>query len=198
MGIFYHQFTAVGAAAQPMHAEAVQLATACAHHFTPMAGIGIGIANGSCRAAVAVNFPPNYPAYAGNPFGVMYGNSQLAAQGIAVGQGGGALGAHAERAALTAGAGAGGGPVSLYTVAVAGALANAVLFVELQPCQGCQNWLGGAGGGVPNPYNGIINGLGATTNLHVWYRWPFPAGVAAMIAFHGNLLPAQVGIIAGW
>ena len=46
MGIFYHQFTAVGAAAQPMHAEAVQLATACAHHFTPMAGIGIGIANG--------------------------------------------------------------------------------------------------------------------------------------------------------
>lgn len=106
MGIFYHQFTAVGAAAQPMYAEAVQLATACAHHFTPMAGIGIGIANGSCRAAVAVNFPPNYPAYAGNPFGVMYGNSQLAAQGIAVGQGGGALGAHAERAALTAGAGA--------------------------------------------------------------------------------------------
>ena len=122
----------------------------------------------------------------------------MAAQGIAVGQGGGALGAHAERAALTAGAGAGGGPVPLYTVAVAGALANAVLFVELQPCQGCQNWLGGAGGGVPNPYNGIINGLGATTNLHVWYRWPFPAGVAAMIAFHGNLLPAQVGIIAGW
>lgn len=36
MGIFYHQFTAVGAAAQPMHAEAVQLATACAQHFAMM------------------------------------------------------------------------------------------------------------------------------------------------------------------
>ena len=27
MGIFYHQFTAFGAAAQPMHAAAVQLVT---------------------------------------------------------------------------------------------------------------------------------------------------------------------------
>ena len=141
MGIFYHQFTAVGAAAQPMHAEAVQLATACAHHFTPMAGIGIGIANGSCRAAVAVNFPPNYPAYAGNPFGVMYGNSQLAAQGIAVGQGGGALGAHAERAALTAGAGAGGGPVPLYTVAVAGALPMRYYLSNCNPVRGVRTGL---------------------------------------------------------
>ena len=57
MGIFYHQFTAVGAAAQPMHAEAVQLATACAQHFAMIAAWHIGIGNGSCRAAVAVNSP---------------------------------------------------------------------------------------------------------------------------------------------
>ena len=72
MGIFYHQFTAVGAAAQPMHAEAVQLATACAQHFAMIAAWHIGIGNGSCRAAVAVN-SPFYPAIIGQPFGAMYG-----------------------------------------------------------------------------------------------------------------------------
>lgn len=29
------------------------------------------------------------------------------------------------------------------------------------------------GGGVVNPYNGIINGFGATT-LYVWWRWEYP------------------------
>ena len=70
-----------------------------------------------------------------------------------------------------------------------------ILHLVLIVSFGSTDW----GAGVPNPYNGIINGLGATTNLHVWYRWPYtPAGVAAMVAFHGNPLPAQVGIIAGW
>lgn len=197
MGIFYHQFTAFGAAAQPMHAAAVQLATACAQHFAMIAAWHIGIGNSSCRAAVAVN-SPFYPAIIGQPFGAMYGNSQLAIQAIALGHGGAALGGHAERAALSAGAIPGLPPVPLYTVVPGIGNLQAVLYVDLAPCLNCQFWLNGLGGGVPNPYNGIINGLGATTNLHVWYRWPFPAGVAAMIAFHGNLLPAQVGIIAGW
>lgn len=103
MGIFYHQFTAFGAAAQPMHAAAVQLATACAQHFAMIAAWHIGIGNSSCRAAVAVN-SPFYPAIIGQPFGAMYGNSQLAIQAIALGHGGAALGGHAERAALSAGA----------------------------------------------------------------------------------------------
>lgn len=87
MGIFYHQFTAFGAAAQPMHAAAVQLATACAQHFAMIAAWHIGIGNSSCRAAVAVN-SPFYPAIIGQPFGAMYGNSQLAIQAIALGHGG--------------------------------------------------------------------------------------------------------------
>ena len=115
MGIFYHQFTAFGAAAQPMHAAAVQLATACAQHFAMIAAWHIGIGNSSCRAAVAVN-SPFYPAIIGQPFGAMYGNSQLAIQAIALGHGGAALGGHAERAALSAGAIPGLPPVPLYTV----------------------------------------------------------------------------------
>ena len=198
MGIFYHQFTAFGAAAQPMHAAAVQLATACAQHFAMIAAWHIGIGNSSCRAAVAVN-SPFYPAIIGQPFGAMYGNSQLAIQAIALGHGGAVLGGHAERAALSAGAIPGLPPVPLYTVVPGIGNLQAVLYVDLAPCLNCQFWLNGLGGGVPNPYNGIINGLGATTNLHVSYRWPYtPAGVAAMVAFHGNPLPAQVGIIAGW
>ena len=140
MGIFYHQFTAVGAAAQPMHAEAVQLATACAQHFAMIAAWHIGIGNGSCRAAVAVN-SPFYPAIIGQPFGAMYGNSQLAIQGIALGHGGAVLGGHAERAALSAGAIPGLAPVPLYTVAPGIGNLQAVLYVDLAPCLNCQFWL---------------------------------------------------------
>jgi hypothetical protein len=55
--------------------------------------------------------------------------------------------------------------------------------------------LEGGGGGVPNPYNGIINGAGATT-LNVWWRWTYTVnGVANMKASHDDGLQAQLASI---
>lgn len=196
------------------YAVAKELARQTVAQFGAVRGVGVGIGNGSCCAAVAMALPhppapppfPHASAVTGYaplapgavyplptfgaalPYGAAFGNSQLAAGGLALGP----LGGHAERAALTA---AGGNP--LYTLPGGN---NAVLFVELAPCAPCQAWLNGGGDGVVNPYNGMINGAGAIT-LNVWFRWPYPGGggVAAMTAFHALPLPAQLADInANW
>jgi len=210
-------------AAQPGYNIAKELARQTVAQFGAVRWVGVGIAGGSCCAAVAlapapgIGFPavqqmagfgpPPFgggfplPIYGGAlPYAAAYGNSQLAAGGLALGP----LGGHAERSALTAAAGA-----PLYVIPGTN---DAVLFVELTPCGGCQAWLNGGGGGVANPYNGVINGVGAT-NLYVWWRWEYPGpglpggmggqvvlgGVAAMNAWHALALPAQLADInANW
>lgn len=222
MPIVYHQLDPANAG-QPGYAVAMELARQTVAQFGAVRWVGVGIAGGSCCAALAlqpapgVGFPAGHdlagfgpapiaggfpaPIYgAPLPFAIAYGNSQLAAGGLDVGP----LGGHAERAALTAAAGS-----ALYTLPGSN---DAVLFVELTCCGGCQGWLNGGGGGVPNPYNGLINGVGATT-LHVWWRWEYPGpglppgmggvalvgGVPAMNAFHGAALPLQLADInANW
>lgn len=206
------------------YAVAKELARQQVAQFGAVRGAGVGVGPGSCCAALAV--APNAgvgfaaanslagfavaavgavpPALWGGAlaYSVVYGNSQMAAGGLVMG----VVGGHAERAALTA---AGNAGLNLYMVA----LNQAVLFVELEPCGGCQNWLNGGGGGVANPFNGVINGAGAVT-LNVWYRWSYPGppalpaiggggvplamtGAAAMNAFHGMALPAELAQING-
>lgn len=170
---------------------AKELARQSANQFAAVRGAGANLAGGSCCAALAVapNQQLGFAAAQGLQYAVVYGNSQMAQGGLV----NVLVGAHAERAALTAAGGQGGGGhgVNLYVVQN-----EAVLFVELEPCQGCANWLNGQGGGVPNPFDGIINGQGATT-LHVWYRWPYPGGggVAAMNVFHALALANQLADI---
>ncbi len=191
----------------PGYGVAKELARQTVAQFGPVRFVGVGIAGGSCCAAVAVN--PNAGAGFGDPgavmgfgphnnaifgaavnYGVVTGNSQLAAGGLDLGP----LGGHAERAALTGTHGA----LTLYTLPPA--TNDAVLFVELEPCGACQTWLNGGGGGVANPFNGTINGAGAIT-LHVWWRWAYPAAgsIAAMNAFHNSPLATQlVDINTNW
>lgn len=204
MPIAYFQLIP-GNAASPGYGDAKELARHTVAQFGAVRGAGVGIAGGSCCAALAVTpnpgagypaaatmagfapAPPVVPMYgAALPFGIVFGNSQLAAGGLVPIL----VGGHAERAALTA---AGAGGLVLYSPGN-----NAVLFVELAPCGPCQVWLGGGGGGVANPYNGVINGAGITT-LNVWWRWPYPdgGGVAAMNAFHAQTLPIQLAQING-
>ncbi|MBI4662264.1 MAG: hypothetical protein HY735_25880 [Verrucomicrobia bacterium] len=216
MPIAYYQL-APGNAGQPGYAVAKQLAFQCAAMFGPVRFTGAGVGPNSCCAAVATNPNPGAGFPASNPvtgfqlnaqptfgapalpYAVAFGNSQLAVGGLAV-----AVGGHAERVALNAVA-AVGGVGALYPP-----VANsAVLFVELTPCLNCQNWLAGvADGGAANPFNGIINGAGATT-LHVWWRWEYPApgvlplgmgglaalgGIPAMRDFHD----APPGVRLAW
>ena len=209
---------------QPGYAIAKELARQQVAQFGAVRGAGAGIGPGSCCAAAAVapnanagfaavkavmgfgQVPPggNVPAAitgAQLPYSVMYGNSQMAAGGLVPGP----VAGHAERATLTNIANAG---LALYMVAN-----EAVLYVELQPCPGCVNWLNGVpGNGIANPFNGTINGAGAVT-LNVWYRWSYPnppalpmigaipalniPGVVAMNAFHALLLPAELTDING-
>ncbi|MEW5928985.1 MAG: hypothetical protein AB1941_16110 [Gemmatimonadota bacterium] len=192
-------------AGSPGYAVAKELARQTVAQFGAVRGLGVGIGGGSCCAAVALapaggaGFPAGaalnafgpppgaLPLYGGAlPYGIAYGNSQLAAGGLALGP----LGGHAERAALT-----GAGGLALYTLPGTN---HAVLFVELTPCGPCATWLGGGGGGVANPYNGVINGGGATT-LNVWWRWVYPGdgGVPAMNAFHAMTVAAQLAQING-
>jgi hypothetical protein len=220
--IVYHQLIPANAA-QPGYMIAKELARQQVAQFGAVRGAGVGIGPGSCCASLAVapnpgagfgasfaiaafgvgpGVPP--PVLGGAlPYAVVYGNSQMAAGGLVMGP----VGGHAERAALTAANNAG---LGLYMFA-----ANAaVLFVELQPCGPCQNWLNGGGGGVANPFNGVINGLGGgAVTLHVWYRWTYPGppalpviglapalgitGPAAMQAFHGMNLPNELIDING-
>lgn len=175
MPIALHQLIPANAG-QATYATARTLALATISQFAAVRGVGVGIGPASCCAAVAVvpNGGAGFPALAGQVFSVVFGNSRLAPAGLVWE----IVGGHAERAALTA---AGANGLALY-----GPGANtAVLYVELSPCGGCANWLNGGGGGVANPFNGVINGAGLVT-LDVWYTWAYPAGVPAMIGFHGQ------------
>lgn len=183
-----------------MYQAAKELAALVDQQFAAVRFVGVGIAGGSCCAAVAVVPAPNWPAAVsalGNgalPFAVVYGNSQLLAGGLALGVAGG----HAERAALTAANAAG---LTLWTNAN-----NAVLYVELPPCApppinvpNCNAWLG-LGGAVPaHPYAGAF--MGVVVTLNVWYGH---ANVAAMTAHHGlplgpgGAVPNQINTVAGW
>jgi hypothetical protein len=212
MPIVYHQLTPANAAVVG-YAVAKELARQVVAHFEAVRGLGVGIANGSCCAALSVvpaagagfgaaqplvGFGPApgvLPAWGAPalPYAIVFGNSQIAAGGLAAG----AIGGHAERAALTAAVGgAGAAGLALYHP-----IANqGVLFVELMACVPCQTWLNGGGGGVANPYNGVINGAGLTT-LNVWWKWPYPGagGVAAMNAFHAQNATLQLADVnATW
>ncbi|HYC88117.1 MAG TPA: hypothetical protein VEO54_02805 [Thermoanaerobaculia bacterium] len=70
------------------------------------------------------------------------------------------------------------------------------MFVQLAPCAHCGPWLAGGGGGVANPYAAAIGG-GFT--LNVWYRWPHPGGVGAMMAWNAMTRAAKLADInANW
>ena len=209
----------------PGYAVAKELARQQVAHFGLVRGARVGVGPGSCCAAVAVNpnagagFPavkavagfgpippggcvPSVVAGPALPFSVVYGNSQMAPGGLVLGP----VGGHAERAAFTNAAGS-----TLFMVAPN----QAVLYVELTPCGHCTSWLNGAPGtSVPNPFNGVINGVGAVT-LNIWYRWSYPgppalpsigaapplavAGAVAMNRFHSQALPAEFADIgATW
>ena len=212
MPVVSHQFTTVGAAMQPGYLIALELARQCVdqYHINILLGAGGGIANASCWAAVAtvpnpgVGFPAPYGvsvagppgvnvgAWGTLPYGMVFGNSQLANVNANVPVPGFGGGGHGERTALIA---AGANGLVLYPIA---GLANtAVLFVQLEPCVPCDNWLGGVvGAGVANPYAGAI--LGGLT-VHVWYRWPYPGGVGAMTAWNAQGRVAKLADInANW
>jgi hypothetical protein len=202
MPVVYNQLIPANNAL-PGYNVAKELARQSVAQFGAVRGANAGIGPGSCCAALAV-IPNNaYPAanalvtfavqlngavipvYGGPlPYGVVYGNSQMAHGGLVPQQ----VGGHAERAALTA---AGGIAVHLQPGN------NAVLFVELFPCGPCQNWLNGQGGGMANPYIPVFNAVFNAPTLNVWWRWPYPGGggVAAMNAFHNWTLQAELNDI---
>jgi len=200
MAVVLHQFTG---AAGPGRAEALDLARHCADQYALniMFGPGGGIAAASCWAAVAVvpgvAHPALYPVhalFAGAPiapfaplgFGAVFGNSQMVSIRRRVTVPGYAGAAHAERAALR---GAGIAGLALHAIAAN----QAVLFVQLAPCGPCNNWLNGVPGrGVANPFAAAI--AGAWT-LHVWYRWPYPAGIANMVAWNSQTRTNQLNDI---
>jgi hypothetical protein len=218
MPIVLHQFGAMGAAGQPGYFAALELARQCVdqYHLNILLGAGGGIAAGSCWAAVAVvpnggaGFPAPMAVNAGGPVGtaiggawgalpysMVFGNSQMAGVGamVAIPGAPGALGNHAERNALII---AGANGLALYQLMAAAN--HGVMFVQLAPCgpgfSNCAAWLAGAGGGVANPY---AVALGGAFTMHVWYRWPHPAGVGAMMAWNGAGRGAKLADInANW
>jgi hypothetical protein len=130
-------------------------------------------------------------AWGALPYSMVFGNSRMSMVAALVPVPGFAGGGHAERTALIAAGGAGCVPYVL-----AGMANTAVLFVQLSPCGPCNAWLGGGGGGVANPF---AVWFGGATTLHVWYRWPHPAGVGAMIAWNGTGRAAKLAdIAANW
>lgn len=180
MPVFINQLTPANAA-QPGYATAQVLADQAIRHFDAVRNVGVGIGPASCCAAFAVTPTNHFPAVGVHPYGVAFGNSRIAAGGLDQGP----VGGHAERCAITAAGNNGLVPIA----------PDAVLFVELAPCNGCAAWLaGGGGGGVANPYN--FGPAGA--NLYVWYAFAYPAGVGAMAAFHNTTLAAQLVTAAGW
>jgi hypothetical protein len=185
MPIRYFQLTR-GNSSGAGYEVARNLAEATIGHFGAVRGAGAGIAAGSCCAALAVQSATQsgYSDLENQPHSGVFGNSRFAS-GLVMGP----VGGHAERAALTA---AGNDGLSLYLLPGS---SDAVLFVELEPCRDCKNWLEGNGGGVPNPF---ANQLGASGNvtLNVWYIWPYPAGVKSMGDFHTRSLSAQEAVIA--
>jgi hypothetical protein len=126
-------------------------------------------------------------AWGGLPYSVAFGCSQMAGVAAHVPLPGAAVvSSHAERNALII---AGQNGLVLYPVAGGG---QGVMYVQLAPCPHCFNWLGGGGGGVANPYAGAIGG-GFT--LNVWYRWNYPGGVGAMMAWNAASRAAKLNDI---
>lgn len=211
MPVVLHQFGA-GAAASVHHLVAWNMARLCVeqYHFNLLPGPGGGIAAMSCWAAAATvangaaGFPQEHAVNAAGPlgatggplgYGAVFGNSRMAAIAAAVavpGMPAAGFSSHAERNALVT---AGANGLALYTP-----IANqAVVFVQLAPCPGCANWLGGGGGGLPNPWGPAI--LGGALTLHVWYRWAYnPAGVGQMMAFNNLTRAAKLAqtLTAAW
>jgi hypothetical protein len=200
MPVVLRQF-ATGLAATVDYWVALHLAKLCAeqYEFNVALGPGGGIAGMSCWAAVAVQ--PN--AGAGYPveqmvnaagglgatmgplgFSAVFGNSRMASINAAVpvpGAPPGGFSSHAERNALIT---ANANGLALHNPAVN----TAVLYVQLAPCPPCAVWLGGGGGGIPNPFAAAIGGA---LTLYVWYRWPYTApGTGAMRLW--NLSPRAV------
>ncbi|WP_426454616.1 hypothetical protein ACP26L_18095 [Paenibacillus sp. S-38] len=200
MTVYYYQLVAANHN-QTGYAVAKELAKQTLAQFGAVRGSGVGIGPGSCCAAVAVEPSQNIPAahpltgfggattpqYGSTtlPYGVVFGNSQLAQGGLDLGP----LGGHAERATLTA---AGNYHLQLYLLNQK----DAILYVELTPCSDCQKWLSGGGGGVPNPFNFSTNHL----NLHVWWSFNYPGttGVDEMNQFHNDTLPNQLTTANSW
>ncbi|MBS1377256.1 MAG: hypothetical protein HPZ84_14505 [Desulfovibrionaceae bacterium] len=148
---------------------ASNLATAVMSDYEKVRGMRVGIANGSCCAAVAVNITGNYPAYPGTNYGICFGNSQIAIRGLAPLPDN--VGGHAERVAMGT-ATAHGGPGLMLFAQPAPLPSLAVLYVELKPCPSCQIWLGAT---YP------------TVDLDVWYKFPYTsAGIAQMDAEHAQ------------
>lgn len=209
MPIALHQFTVAGAG-QPGYYEALELARHCVeqYEFQVLTGPGGGIATGSCWAALAVQPNPGIgwqapgavhvagglgATLAGLPYSMVFGNSRMAYINSMVNVPGAPpnFSSHAERNALVA---AGGNGLALHTLAAHAN--NSVLFVQLAPCGPCNAWLGGGGGGVPNPFAAAIGGA---TTLNVWYRFPYPGGVGAMNAWNGSTRAVKLADInANW
>lgn len=157
------------------------LSMAAIQQFAAVRGTGVGIGPASCCASFAVVPAEQFPPLPGQPFGATFGNSRVAAGGLDQGP----VGGHAERCALTA---AGNNHLAPFAQ-------DAVLFVELAPCNGCMAWLIGDGGGVPNPYD---FGPNSNWTLQVWFAFPYPGGVTNMADFHELPLGNQLHIAAQW
>ena len=151
------------------HNVASSLATAVMSKYENVRGIGVGIANGSCCAAVAVKINGNYPAYPGTTYGICFGNSQIAIRGLAPLPDN--VGGHAEKVAMGTATAPGGPGLMLFTQPVP-LLPLAVLYVELKPCLSCQTWLA-------ETY--------PTVDLDVWYKFPYTReGINLMESEHAK------------
>jgi hypothetical protein len=200
MPIALWQFAQPLAAIAPGYAVARELARICVeqYEFNILTGPGAGIAQGSCWAAVATLPGAGFPAErsvttagalgatgAVLPYSAVFGNSRMASirtrvpiPGLVAAGGFNAVSNHAERNALLA---ANNNGLALHGLPIPPAgFAHYVLFVQLAPCPHCVNWLNGAA----NPFSAAI-GPGGPATLHVWYRWPYPAGGGAMWTWNG-------------
>ncbi|TQS43377.1 hypothetical protein [Cryptosporangium phraense] len=199
MPVVYRQLSPANAHL-PTYSLAKELAQQCVAQFGAVRHTQAGVGSDSCCAAVAITPIDGHgavgpvvgydeqqgpvlgpvPAAAAQQYAVVFGNSQMAA-GLVQNP---VVGGHAERAALTV------APLGAALYSPPAAPAQAALFVELTPCINCQNWLAGAGGGVPNPFAAAIAPGGPVT-LNVWWRWDYPDAVQAtpLAGAHGVFMP---------
>lgn len=181
----------------PTRNIACELAKQVIGFYGPVRPAKAGISVGSCNAALAITPNTVYPAvkeiagvegntaqYTENvlDYGIAFGNSQIAMSKVDLGK----LGKHAERCALTAAAQRGATPYTMDQH-------NAVLYVELDCCGPCHEWLNGRGdsNGIQNPFQALID-----TNeihLHIWTRWEYPGlGIQKMYEDHRLSLEEQL------
>ncbi len=214
MPVVIRQLTPVNVG-QPGYAVAKELARQCAdqYHLNILPGPGGGIAAGTCWAALAVAAGGPFPNLApvnsagaavagggvqvgagGLGYGISFGASQMARINAQVALPGFGGGGHAERVAINNASAVGQG---LYLLAGN----NAVMFVQLHPCNGpgtpdCQTWLGAVGTHAYSPQLNAI-GPGAVT-LNVYYRFAYPGGYAAMTAWNNTTRAAKQADITTW